>query len=65
MNSGHTCLFCKGFCNVYFRAEYIRAVTLPHSAQRKHEFLGKIKDMSKRNKLPARNNIVLELLNQR
>ena len=41
------------------------AVTLPHSAQRKHAFLGKIKDMSKKNKLPARKKIALELLHQR
>ena len=38
------------------------AVTLPHSAQRKHDFTGKIKDMSKKNKFPARNKIALELL---
>ena len=50
MNSGHTCLFHKGFCMVYFGAEKKNAVTLPYSAQRKHVFLGKIKDMSKKNK---------------
>ena len=42
MNSGHTCIFHKGFCNVYFREKENNAVTLPHSAQRKHAFLGKI-----------------------
>ena len=41
------------------------AVTLPHSAQRKHAFLVKIKNMSKKNKLPARKKIALELLHQR
>ena len=41
------------------------AVTLPHSAQRKQAFLGKIKDMSKKNKFPARKKIALELLHQR
>ena len=41
------------------------AVTLPHSAQRKHEFLGKIKEMSKKRKLPARKKMALELLHQR
>ena len=37
------------------------AVTLPHSAQRKHAFLVKIKNMSKKNKFPARKKIALEL----
>ena len=50
MNAGNTCLFHKGFCTVYFGAEKKNAVTLPQSAQRKHAFLGKIKDMSKKNK---------------
>ena len=39
MNSGHTYLFLKGFCTVYFVAREKNAVTLPHSAQRKHAFL--------------------------
>ena len=62
MNAGHTCLFHKGFCTVYFGAEKNNAVTLPHSAQRKHAFLGKIKDMSKKTKLPERKKNALELL---
>ena len=41
MNAGHT-FFRKGFCTVYLGAERENAVTLPHSAQSKHEFLGKI-----------------------
>ena len=45
-NSGNTCLFHKGYCTVYFRAKYNNAVTLPHSAQSKHAFIGKIKEMS-------------------
>ena len=65
MNAGRTCLFHKGFCTVYFAAKKKNAVTLPHSAQRKHAFLGKIKDMSKKNKLPSRKKIALELLHQR
>ena len=65
MNAGHTCLFHKGFCTVYFGAEKDNTVTLPHSAQRKHDFKGKIKDMSKKKKLPARKKIALELLHQR
>ena len=48
MNAGHTCLFHKGFCTVYFGAKDNDAVRLPHSAQRKHAFTGKIKDMSKK-----------------
>ena len=59
MNSGHTCLFHKGFCTVYFGARENNAVTLPHSAQRKHAFIGKIKEMSKKKKLPARKKIAL------
>ena len=41
MNSGHTCLFHKRFCTVYFGAEDNNAVTLPHSSQRRHESWGK------------------------
>ena len=59
MNAGHTCIFHKGFCTVYFGADKDNAVTLPHSAQRKHAFTGKIKDMSKKNKFPARKKIAL------
>ena len=43
MNTGHYCLFYTGFCTVYLGAEKENAVTLPHSAQRKHAFLGKSK----------------------
>ena len=64
INAGHTCLFHKGFCTAYFGADKINAVTLPHSAQRKHAFSGKIKNMSKKNKFPARKKIALELLHQ-
>ena len=62
MNSGHTCIFHKSFCTVYFGAKVNNAVTLPNSAQSKHSFLGKIKEMSKTKKLPARKIIDLELL---
>ena len=64
INAGHTCLFHKGFCTVYFGGNTKNSVKLPHIAQRKHAFLGKIKDMSKKNKLPARKKIALEQLNQ-
>ena len=40
MNLGHNCFFQKGFCTVYFGEKEKNAVTLPHSAQRKHAFLG-------------------------
>ena len=59
MNAGHTCLFNKGFCTVYFGAKEDNTVTLPHSAQRKHAFTGKIQDVSKKNKYPARKKIAL------
>ena len=50
---------------MYFGAEKKNSLTLPHRAQRKNAFLEKIKDMSKKNKLPARKKIALELLHQR
>ena len=40
MNSGHTCLFHKRFCTVYLGAKEKNVFSLPHSAQRKHTFLG-------------------------
>ena len=63
MNSGHTCLFQNGFCTVYFGAKEKNAVTLTHSAQRKHAYLEKIME-SHRKKLPARKKIALESLHQ-
>ena len=57
--------FSQTVFTVYFGVEKINAVTLPHIAQRKHAFLGKIKNMSKKNKFPARKKIALELLHQR
>ena len=50
---------------MYIRSKEENAVTLPHSAQRKHAFLRKIKEMSKTKKLPSRKKIALELLHQR
>ena len=64
MNSGHTCIFHKGFCTVYLGAKENNSVILLQSAQRKHIFLGKFKKMSKKKKLPAMKKIVLELLHQ-
>ena len=48
---------------MYFGAKEDNAVTLPHSAQSKHDFSGKNKDVSKKN--PSRKKIALELLHQR
>ena len=63
MSSGHTCLFQKGFCTVYFGSKDKNMVTLPRSAQKKHIFLGKIKEMLKKHN-PSRKKIALELLHQ-
>ena len=63
MNSGHTCLFHKGFCTVYFEDKDKNAVTLPHSAKRKHSFLGEIK--SKSEKLEPRNKFALIVLHHK
>ena len=59
MNSGHTCLFNKGFCNMYFGEKEKNPFTLPHGAQRKHVFLGKIKETPKTKKLPPKKEIGL------
>ena len=63
MNVGHTCLFHKAFFTVYFGDKENNAVTLPHSAVRKHAFSGKIMENSKKN--PAGKKIALELLHLR
>ena len=55
MNSVHTCLFYKRFFAIYLGTRENNAVTFPHSAQRNHAFIGKIKKMSKKKKLPVRN----------
>ena len=44
---------------MYFGSKGINAVTLPHSAQRKHEFQVKRKEMSKTRKLSSRQKIAL------
>ena len=59
MNLVHTCLFHRGFCTMYFGANEKNEATLPQSAQRKHAFLGKIKEISKTKKLPSRKKIAL------
>ena len=64
MNAGHTCLFHKGFCTVYFGAKEENAVTLAHSAVRKHVFMVKSMESSKKNakRNPKRKKISLELM---
>ena len=49
---------------MYFGEKEKNAVTLPHIAQRKHAFLGEIKEMSNTKEVPARKKIALELLHQ-
>ena len=50
---------------MYFGAKEQNAVTLTNNAQRKHVFLGGIKKMSKKKKLPAREKFAIELFHQR
>ena len=45
INSGHNCLFHKVLCTAYLGAKEENAVTLPHGAQKKHAFLGEIKNI--------------------
>ena len=47
MSLVHTCLLQKGFGTVYFGEKEKNSASLPHSAQRKHTFLGKIKEMQR------------------
>ena len=49
--------FQKGFCTVYFGAKEKNTVTLTYSAQKKHTFLGKIMEKSKKNKLPPKEKV--------
>ena len=49
---------------MYFGTKAKNAITLPHIAQRKHAFLGEIKEISKTKKLRSRKKIALELLHQ-
>ena len=65
MDLGHTCLFHKGFCMVYFGNKDINTVTLRHSAQRKHEFWGEIKQMLRSKKLAPRKKVALGIFHHR
>ena len=66
MNEFGTYLFIpqRGFHGV-LHSKRKNTVTLPNSAQMKHAFLGKIKEMSRTKKLPSGKKIALELLHQR
>ena len=59
MNLGHNCLFHKAFCTAYFGSKEKNSVTLPHSAQIKHEFWGEIEEMSKTKESSCRNKIAV------
>ena len=61
-NSVHTCLFHKAFCMVNFGNKEKNTVTLTHSVQRKHAFLGEIKQMYKSKIIAPRKKVALELL---
>ena len=50
---------------VYFGDEEKNAVTLPHSIQRKHGFLGEIREISQSKKIASRKKFSLGLLNHR
>ena len=50
---------------MYFGDKEKNKVTLPHSAQRKHVFLGDIKQISKSNKLAPKKKFALVLLHHR
>ena len=67
MNAGHTCLFHKGFCTVYFGAKEDNAVNLAHCAVRKHAFMVKSMESSKKNakRNPKRKKIALYLMHQK
>ena len=67
MNAGHTCLFHKGFYTVYFGAKEDNALSLLQSALRKHAFMVKSMESSKKNPKinQKRNKIALELVHQR
>ena len=56
--------FPQGFFTVYFGAKEDNAVTLPHSAVRKHAFVVKSMGTSKKNlkRNPKRKKIALELM---
>ena len=66
INAGHTCLFHKGFCTVYFGAKEDNAVTSTRSAARKHAVMVKSMESSMKNpKRKKKKKITLEFMHQR
>ena len=62
MNSVHNHLFRKGFCTVLFSDNEQNELILPHSAQRKYDFLVKNERSVKIKKQIPKNTVSLELL---
>ena len=62
---GTSLFISQRICTVYFGNKEKNWVTLPHSAQRKHEFCGEIKQISKSKKIEPRKKIALGLLHHR
>ena len=62
INFGMYLFISQGFCTVYFGDKEKNPVTLPHNAQRKHAFWGKIK--SKSDKLAPRKKVYVGLFHQ-
>ena len=65
MNFGHTFLFHKNICTVFFSDNEYNAMISPHIAQRKHAFLVKATEKSKSQKQIPKRKVSLELLHQR
>ena len=65
MYLGYAYIFHKGFCAILFSDNEQNAVTLAHSAQRKHAFLVETKQKSKSQKQIPKKKVSLELLHQR
>ena len=65
MTSGNSCLFHKYFWTVYFGDNKENIITLPHSEQRKHEFLIKTWKNYNSKKISPRKKVALELLHHR
>ena len=60
MHLGHTCIFHKGFCMVYFGDNKTTAVTFLHSEQRKYAFLVKKREMLSQRKWSLEKKFALE-----
>ena len=65
MRLGHTLLFHKVFCTVFFSDNENNVATLSQTTQIKQTFLVKMKEKSESNKKIPKKKVTLELLNQR